>query len=290
MTETVVMIANPIAGSARMNKVQSAMDMIARQGLRADLKLTTHRGHAEEIAREASGRNCKMVIACGGDGTINEVINGLAGTQTPLAIVPMGTANVLAHEIGIPADAESAIKTALTQQARHIALGRVEAQGLLRYFSLMCGAGYDAQTVVGVRGALKTLLGKAAYVINGAMVLAKWRPAAIHIKVDGIERICHSLIISKARQYAGDFILAPEADIREPLFTLTLIKGPLRRDIARLMMGLINGTGIRSQGIIQICCSKIEIITPTHMQIDGDYLCNSQATITAIPNALRLIY
>ena len=122
------------------------------------------------------------------------------------------------------------------------------------------------------------------------MVLATWRPGAIHIKVNGDERVCHSLIISNARRYAGNFTLAPEADIGEPSFTLTLIEGPRRRDIARVTMGIVSMSGVRAPGITQIRCHEVQILDPAHMQIDGDYLCRSQATVTVIPQALRLIY
>ncbi len=285
MQANVVLIANPEAGSSRMRTLQSSA---ARIG--ATLLSTGRRGDAERMAREAANAGCRIVIACGGDGTINEAINGLAGSATPLGIVAMGTANVLAYEAGLPMDTASALEAALTRTPRPIALGRITLQGASRYFALMAGAGYDAEVVHGVRGSYKRTLGKAAYIISGTAILALWHPQPMPITLDGVRRDCYSAIISNSRQYAGDFTLAPEADIASPSFIATLITGPARRDIARLTWGLVTGSRVRAEGLTQIRCHEVGIESDVRLQIDGDYLGRGPASITSIPAALMLAY
>lgn len=250
----------------------------------ARLVLTRQSGDAERMAREAVG--CRMVIACGGDGTINEALNGLAGTATPLGVVPMGTANVLALELGIPMDTAGAIDAALSRPPRPIALGRLARDGAVRRFALMAGVGYDARTVHEVRG--KRMLGKGAYILSAAMVLVAWRPEPIEISLDGVRHDCYSLIISNARKYAGTFTLAPEADIAEPAFTVTLVEGAGRLDIMRLAWGLASGA--RGGGIKQVRCREVELHGEAHIQLDGDYHGRGPAIISAEADALRLAY
>src|ERR1700679_3598657 len=162
-----LLIYNPTRGGRKHRRVQEleeAVRILKDAGITVELAATTEGGHAQEIARLAVLQGREMVIACGGDGTINEIINGLAGSQVPMALLPAGTANILAKELGIPWDIPHAARLIPGGVVRRIALGL--AQGMNgnhaehippggRYFLSVAGAGPDGAIVNGVDEELK---------------------------------------------------------------------------------------------------------------------------------------
>jgi len=129
-----LLIFNPTAGRARelrRGALERARKVLARQGIESELARTAGPGMAPELARRAVRERRQMVIVCGGDGTLNEVVNGLAGSAIPLALLPAGTANVFAKELGLPWNIERAAELIGDSQRRRIALGHVTAAGLV---------------------------------------------------------------------------------------------------------------------------------------------------------------
>jgi diacylglycerol kinase family enzyme len=211
-------------------------------GHRVDLRETTHRGHGEEIAATADPARVDVVIAAGGDGTINEVANGLArgavrrgGPVLPLGIVPMGTANVLAHELGLPLDGRAMGRLLAGAQPQAIHPGRIRpdttsdaepgvepdsggarAGDVPRLFVQMLGAGLDARVVARINPAVKRRLGKGAYVLESLAQIAAGPRVAYRVTIDRPDggREVHevaSAVLAKGRFYGGTFILAPRA-------------------------------------------------------------------------------
>jgi diacylglycerol kinase (ATP) len=156
----------------RFAEIEEATRILKNDGIAAELAPTSSRGAATDIARQAAARNAELVIVCGGDGTINEAINGLAGSRVPMAILPAGTANILAKELGIPWDISAAARLIRSGTARRIALGSVmsstpqgevdPSQGC-RYFLSVAGAGPDGAIVHAVDLGLKDQTGILAY-------------------------------------------------------------------------------------------------------------------------------
>src|SRR5579875_2617970 len=159
-----IVIFNPTAGRRRAYALWQVLDVMSANGMRIELAETSHAGHATELAREAAGGGARLVVAAGGDGTIAEVANGIAGSGAHLGIIPLGTANVLANELSLPFSPRAV--------AAALAFGRTCAlwPGLARngtssrLFVQMLGVGLDAQVVHALSPALKRLLGKGAYV------------------------------------------------------------------------------------------------------------------------------
>ena len=120
-----LLIFNPKAGRAHPGSLERARKTLASQGIETQFAPTDGPGAATEIARRAAAEGCQMVIACGGDGTLNEVVNGLAGSRVPLALLPAGTANVFAKELGLPWNVEKAAALVSASRLRRIALGCV---------------------------------------------------------------------------------------------------------------------------------------------------------------------
>lgn len=292
----VALIANPAARCASIKKIKEAEAIVLKEGHEAALYITGKRGDAESYAREAALRAASLVIALGGDGTFNEVINGLIGAgpsaPPPLAIVPMGTTNVLARETGVPKDVKKAIRIALQGIPRAISVGRITFEdGLSRHFCLMAGIGYDGQTAKGVKtGPLKKISGKGAYVLSGLRSLLSWNPEELAVSIDGVRQRGCCLIASKAAKYAGDFTVAPDADLREPCLYVFLMEGRRRIDILRYVFSVIAGRHLGLKDVIYARAENIRIEGKSPVQIDGDYIGLTPAAIAVVPDALRLIY
>ena len=154
--------------SQRQSDLQSALKILLDAGVEASLVLTQSSADATEQARKAILEGCDTVFACGGDGTIHDVLQGMAGTRVALGIIPMGTANALAHDLRLPLEPSEAVRAALDAEPRRIALGRVQVRGfdqdfVTRYFTVAVGVGVDAHLFYKLNAGTKQRLGMAAY-------------------------------------------------------------------------------------------------------------------------------
>ncbi len=165
------LLYNPDSGGSRTRRqaeLESVLASLRGANVEAHLVLTDSRAHAEEKARHAVLAGCDTIFACGGDGTIHNIIQVLANTQAALAILPMGTANALAHDLGVPMNIAAAARVALHAAPRRIALGRIqyldlEGQPGVRFFIVAAGAGVDAHLFYQLHAGTKQRMGMAAY-------------------------------------------------------------------------------------------------------------------------------
>lgn len=294
MRAPVVLIANPTAYKASLKKIEQAAAFLRTRGLDVALYLTERKGDAEEFARAASGRgnvSVSFLIAAGGDGTVNEVVNGAAGTGVPVAVLPLGVTNVLAKELGIPEQLEGALEIAVNGKPRSVSLGRISLDdGKSRYFCLMAGIGFDALAVRGLNPRLKRISGIGAHLISGAKALIGWRPERLTFTVDGRRFEGYSAVVAKAKKYGGDFLIAPDADIREPALYLTIMHGRRRLDILRYATGILRGRHLRLGDITHIKAEAVRVEGRAPVQLDGDHEGSTPASITVVPDAAKLVY
>lgn len=291
MSRRAALIINPVSGKAGHADLDRFEGIATGLGFGLDVLQTTHAGHATQLARAASDEGCDIVIAAGGDGTINETINGLAETGTPLGIVPLGTANVLVREAALPLSPEQALKAALTLEPRPIALGLIKTADESRYFSLMIGAGFDASVVHGVNNTLKKYMGKAAYVIKAMETLLTWDSPKLTLTIDGHEYACHTAIICNASKYGGEFIMAPEASLTKPGFEVIMLTEAGRMAMLRLVMGFATGRHLRLGCVRTAHGGDITIEGGCHIQLDGDDLnVLPPASLTTVSKALSLAF
>jgi diacylglycerol kinase (ATP) len=165
------LLYNPDSGGSgrrRLGELESALAVLRRAGVEADMVPTESRSHADEQTRKAIASGCDTIFACGGDGTIHNIAQVVVNTPVALAILPMGTANALAHDLNLPLDVTSAAHVALTGRPRRVAVGRVSYADLAgksdsRYFVLAAGVGVDAQLIYELRTGTKQRMGMAAY-------------------------------------------------------------------------------------------------------------------------------
>lgn len=284
MADKIIVIANPASG--RGGRLEKALSALRARGADHELLLTKGPGDAEPLARQAAASGHEMVLVAGGDGTFNEAINGLAGTSTPMGIIPVGTTNVLAYELGIPFDIEQAVERALSGKPRRVNLGRIEQGGRQRYFCLMAGVGFDADVVHGIDLKFKKRTGKLAYITRAVSALSSWRPEPFSVSVDGQAYECYSCIVCKASRYGGSFTLAREASLTEPLLHLRMIQSPSRLAIAGFALRMVAGA------FSEKCVSgrEVRISGNANIQLDGDPHGNAPAAITVAEGALSLIW
>lgn len=220
-----LIVLNPFAGQAaalRQN-VEAARDVWLAHGWTVDVETTHQAGDGARLAREAALRGYDVVAAAGGDGTINEVINGLAGTRTALAALPVGTVNVWVRELGLPLEPRAAAEVLLQARRRRIDLGRAGD----RYFLLMAGIGFDAAVVNEVRSDEKRRLGALAYVVRAFALALRYRGRRARIALDGrvIRGRVLLVVIGNSQLYGGVFKITARACIDDGLLDVCVIKG-----------------------------------------------------------------
>ncbi|MBI5634615.1 MAG: diacylglycerol kinase family lipid kinase [Nitrospirae bacterium] len=293
MKSSIVIISNPIARASSIDKVRRASDYLRKKGYETELLLSERKGHAEELARDAARKKPGLIIAAGGDGTINEVLNGMVMSEIPLAILPLGTTNVLARELSIADTVEGAMEQAISGRTRRASLGRIEALSgkspVVRHFCIMAGIGFDAKAVYDVNSTLKKVSGEGAYILSGIHNLIHYYPSELNFSVDGKQHTGFAAIIGKASRYGGNFKVTPDADISDPFFYLCIFKGRNRADLLRYAAGIIRGTHLRLKDIIYLKASQISITGNAHIQIDGDHLGTAPATITIVRDTLSIV-
>lgn len=218
-------IFNPTAGRSHYQRFLKIEALLEEMGCEVTVKHTTRRGDAVHYARAIEPGKYDCVVAAGGDGTINEVLNGLIGRGIPLGIIPLGTANVLAQEIGLALNNRTIAETIVHGAAQTCYPGAANE----RRFILMAGVGFDAHVVQTVSTRLKRLIGKGAYVWKSLVGLFQFADNSYRVTIGDETFEVSSAIIGKGRYYGGRFICTPDARMTKNTFQacLFLKKGPL---------------------------------------------------------------
>jgi diacylglycerol kinase (ATP) len=223
-----LLIFNPTAGRARgvrSGALERARKVLAQQGIESELAPTDGPGSAPGLARRAVRQQRHIVIVCGGDGTLNEVVNGLAGSSVPLALLPAGTANVFAKELGIPWNIERAASLIGGSRFRRISLGHVKAAELEkdgRYFLSLAGAGPDGAVVRAVDPNLKDRTGTIAFWIEGLRQLASYRFPRFRVNSENETAEGTLIIAGRTKHYGGPLLITTGADLYGHDFELML--------------------------------------------------------------------
>jgi YegS/Rv2252/BmrU family lipid kinase len=290
-----LVIYNPTAGGSRRRRFEAVLADLADLGCPMDVRPTTGPGDAAVFAQQADPAVHDLVVAAGGDGTINEVVNGLVKLpegRPPLAVLPLGTANVLAAELGVDLDPAQIARTIAQGQVQPVSLGRAEAEnGEGRAFSLMAGAGFDARVVAGIDLRVKRLLGKGAYVLGGLCQMSRRKPPPLKITIDGQVYEAASVVVSNARFYGGRYLLAPQASLADPLLHVCLFRYGDVLHILRYAMALQRGELLRESSF-QIVTGRdirIEGDPGAPLQADGDIIAHLPVRISALPHALNMV-
>ena len=272
----------------------------AQEGWTVDVVETKAAGDARRLAETCDARRYDVIAVAGGDGTINEVINGLAGRSddTPaIGIVPLGTANVLAHELGLGFSAAAVARTMVAGRPLLVQPGEAVNGAGARCFSLMAGAGFDAKVVAGVSAPLKRRLGRAAYVWRSLVEARRYRPVRYDVEVDGVRHEASSVIVTRSRHYAGPYVVAPKAALGEPLLHVCLFERWGRSHTFRYGLALLLGRLPRTAGYRVVTGRAVRVsvlsdageLREQPVQIDGDNALTLPVSIGLSAGAVRLL-
>lgn len=299
--KAMLLVVNPTAGRRRRGLVDAVVRRVRDEGWTVDTVETAAAGDARHLAETCDAARYAVIAVAGGDGTINEVVNGLAlrGAIGPaVGIVPLGTANVLAHELGLDFSAAGIARTMVSGRALPVRPGRaVNGSAQPRCFSLMAGAGFDAKVVAGVSAALKRRWGRAAYVWRSLIETRRYRPVRYAVDIDGVRHEAASVIVTRSRHYAGPFVVAPAAELGEPLLHVCLFERWGRAQTLRFGLALLLGRLPQTGGYRVVAGHEVRIavlsdageIGRQPVQIDGDDALTLPVSIGLAAGSVRLL-
>jgi YegS/Rv2252/BmrU family lipid kinase len=298
-----LLIHNPNAGNGgngRRQMLDEARRIFSSGGIEADLEETRGPGDATEMAQRAGREGRQLVIACGGDGTLNEVVNGLAehqnGNRVPLALLPGGTANVLAKELGLPWDIPSAAEKLVHGQVKDIALGLatpVEQPERKRYFLSVAGAGPDGMIVYSIDLGLKAQVGILAYWWQGAREVFRYKYPHFRVVSEGHSLDVSLVVVGRTKHYGGPFRITTEADLYSDQFeimALTTQSGMRYLSyLPALWLDKLRGTeGVHFWKADTVVCEPLNT-EPVYAQVDGEPLARLPVEFKIVPRALKLL-
>ncbi len=297
------MIYNPVAGRISRTKglLQRSIDALRAAGHGVELTPTHGPCTAGDLAAEAARAGADLILVAGGDGTVNEVVDGLAGAQTPVAVLPAGTANVLANEMGIGGKTERAAERLHEMVPSRIALGRIAVDtappngcrgSRARHFLLMAGVGLDAHIVYHLDLSLKARLGKLSYWVGGFGQIGR-RLEEFDVIIDGRTYRSSFTLVSRVRNYGGDLEIASSATLLDDDFEFVVFEGDSAARYLGYFAGVLTRNLRRVPGVHILRGTRAEFARPAdkdvYIQVDGEYVGRPPATVEIVPSALTLL-
>ncbi len=288
------LIYNPTAGRKGHDSetdISAIKAVFAARGWDLTPRETKERGDATRLAREAAARGEDVAIAAGGDGTVNEVVQGLAGSDTALGVIPLGTVNIWAREVKLMGEPVDAAKALVEGHYRRVDLGCING----RYFLLMAGFGFDGAVTGIVNARLKRALGPLSYVVTAARLALGYAGPRVEFEIDG-ERVTHHImmiVVGNTRLYGGVVAFAAGAVADDGLLDVVLLPGRrLWQGVPSLLTVLARrytpGGGPLYYRARHVRMRIVEGALP--VQVDGDYIeADPEIDVQIVPAALRVI-
>ncbi len=293
------LIYNPVAGPHDVTaQLQDVVAFLESQGWEVILRHTRGQGDATAYAREAVADRCDMVVAVGGDGTLNEVAAGLVGSQCALGVLPVGTGNVWAHMVGLPPWTSQAGNT-LLDAARVLVEGRIHSIDMGkagdRYFVLWSGVGFDAQLAQEIEPhrEIRRSFGNLTYYGKGLAMSLGLRGTRMTIAVDGRAMRARVLLIvvTNAQLYGSSWQLAPQARLDDGFLEVYVFKGGNTLDAFRHLAMILMGKARQDSKVETYRAKRVEIRgqKPLPLHVDGNPAGYTPVRISIVPKALRVI-
>ncbi len=281
------LIANPVSGGDARPRIQAALAALRQQGADVDLFLTRARGDAGKAAEQALAQGFDRIAVAGGDGTLSEVVNGIAPADLPIAFLPLGTVNVFALEAGIPMQLDAACALAVQGESRRITLGKINN----KLFLLMASAGWDADAVAHVRPKLKRLVGRLAYVVSALEVLLMHPPAPMELVLpDGSRHGGFGVVVSNCRYYGGRYVVTPAASMFRDDLEVCLLRQGGRLAMLKFAATLFMKRSLRSTLVEFFTLSRAELQgSDISVQVDGDASGGLPMRFEAVPQAVSMV-
>ncbi len=295
----IVLIYNPQAQSGKSVKhIPEIINFFQKKGVLIDTIETSCPGDATVQAKKVKD-DYDIVVAGGGDGTINEVINGIVnckkgGKRAKLGIIPLGTENVLAHELGLPEDPLEACKHIVKGKTTQVDLGVAYSGKQERHFILTAGIGFDAHVANTTQSAdplFKKLLGSGAYVLTALKELFKYKPHKMKITLDGITYPTSFVIVGNVKWYGKNNIITPEAHINDGLLDVCVIQSDDILNFVKFLFGLLVSKHDFFEDVIIKKAKKIRVEStkPVLAHVDCETLGKTPIDIEVCPDALEIV-
>jgi diacylglycerol kinase (ATP) len=303
-----MLLYNPVAGRSkrRLANVEAALSVLQKAGVEAAVAPTRGASDAMDQTRQAIAAGCDTIFACGGDGTIHDVLQGMVGTNAALAIIPLGTANSLAHDLGLPLSPIAAAQAALTAKPRRIAVGQIDYRDFAgkpatRYFTILVGIGVDAHVFYKLSAPAKRRFGMAAYsaIATHLWLTHKKENFEVEIKEESRRLGVSQLLAVRIRNFGGVLRqLAPGASLGRDDLRLVLFHTASRIAYLRYVLRGLFGTswnvpGIELLSTTSAICREVASSTGANSRIfveaDGELLGTLPAGISVISDALTLL-
>jgi len=292
-----VFLVNPAAenGAAGRRWPELAHEA-ASLGLQGDTRFSERPGHLTELAREAAP-NADLLVAVGGDGTVNEVVNGIAGLDVELALIPRGTGGDFVRTFGIPRKLDRAVEVALRGRTRAIDLGRGRYRSWAgededSYFANIASAGMSGAIAKRTNETSKALGGKVSYAWATVAVFSRWRSDEVRVRVDGTEQAgrMHDVIVANGRYLGGGMKMVPEAEPDDGLLDVLLIGDLTKRDLLLTMPKTYRGKHLPHPKATVLRGTTVEIDAPEPLpvELDGEQPGTTPVRFEIVPRALRL--
>jgi YegS/Rv2252/BmrU family lipid kinase len=300
-----VLIYNPIAGgrnSRRERQMRQAAGILETGGIAAKLLPSTAPGSARELAQTAYREGARLILACGGDGTLNEVLNGITPGEATLGLLPGGTANVFARELGMPLDPVRAARELVRWSPRRIALGCAtwpdssapNQSAEKRFFLSLAGVGFDAYVIHRLLHDRTRSLNVFAYVWEAVKQVFRYRFPEIICRLEGRELRGTFAVMHRTERYAGWLHLAPGASIFRDRLTLCLFESSRRSRYLRYAAAIVLRRHTRLKDVqllhtTQISCAPLNDHARAYFELDGELAGQLPATFEVVPDALTML-
>jgi diacylglycerol kinase (ATP) len=306
-----ILLYNPLSGrrrGRRLADVESAASVLRSAGVEVSMATTRGGADTSSQATEAIKGGCDVIFACGGDGTIHDVLQGLVGSSAALGIIPLGTANSLAHDLGLPLSPANAARAALTAEPRRITVGKIEYQDgaaspASHYFTVTAGVGVDAHLFYRLNASAKRRLGMASYYAKATQLWLTHPMQNFEVEIsqeneEPPRRVEVSQLLAVRIRHFGGVLrqLAPGASLERDDLRLVLFRTRSRLAyLLYVMRGMFAAKaqvpGIELLHTSHVVCRALHAAEPRriYVEADGELLGTLPATITVVPNALNIL-
>lgn len=265
-----LIILNRRAARKRFRRFREVLALLEDAGCAYNILEINGDGDAGRHVATVAPESIDVIAIAGGDGTINDAINGVRPETPPLGLIPLGTANVLAHEIGLGTDPRRVAEVLLAGGRMAVVPGQVNG----RRFMMMASAGFDAHVVQGVSGGLKRRIGKIVYAFSALCQLARYSCPHLEVRVDGVPVMAATVVVSRGRLYGGRFVMAPDAALGAAELHVSLFRRRGRLAMAgysaALPLGLLNRWNLI--GHVTAQCVEVSLRQGDPVQVDGDVM------------------
>jgi len=283
-------IFNPAARGEKTRRVRKFLE--TKTGHSVTLAPTQRAGDARLLAAQAVKEGYHIIVAAGGDGTINEVVNGMGTSGTALGVLPLGTVNVFAHELRIPRRIEAAWQVIKTGELRTIDLACAEAGAAKRYFVQLAGVGFDAQAVRDASWELKKKIGPLSYVWAGIKTLGTALPQVeVSLNGSGPRAAGTAVLVGNGRFYGGPFALFPKAQMDDGLLDVCVFENCGYWDVLRYGQGILRGAHIDLGDVEYFQAERLVCNAPraTPFELDGEDAGDAPVTFSIVPRTLQVV-